>query len=775
MSSVTSALAADSTTESAVARACPPALGESLDDPVAQATFTEWQACSDGRREARSRLRVTGMYCAACAGIVERALADAAGVLDARVNAATARLALTWDPAQAQLSSLAAAVQAAGYGIVPDAAAPAREVRQREQRQALWRLFVSAFCMMQVMMLATPIYFAAPGEMAADQRQLLNWGAWMFSIPVLLFAAGPFFAGAWQQLRQRRVGMDVPVSLALAVTFVASTGAAFEPGGLFGSEVYFDSLTMFVCFLLAARTLEQRARHRVISTLEDTIERLPSGAQRLSEAGAVDMVAPAELRRGDRVRVPAGAVFPADGVIIEGLTLADEALLSGESEPQRKACGAQVVAGSVNIDAPVVMRVERVGAETRYEAIVALMREALVQRPRLLRAADRIAGPFLWVVLLLAAGSAAVWSVIDPSRAVWVAVSVLVVTCPCALSLAAPSALLAAAGSLARRGVLLQRLDAIEALARMQRLFIDKTGTLTDDRVELAAVQDVAGTPLEPSAASRALQLAASLAAWSNHPLSRSLVAAAGGDPPHRPWQDVQEHPGLGLSARLDGVAVRLGRRDWVLLAASEAALGPVDDDKNGLCAWFVREDAPVVQFRLQETLREGARDAIETLERDGVRVNLLSGDRPQRVAAVASRLGITEARGGASPQDKVDAVAAAQARGEVVGMLGDGINDAPVLARADVALAMGQAALISRQRADGVVLSMRLDDVATAREVARHAVRVIRQNLGWAIGYNLVCIPLALGGWLPPWLAGLGMALSSLTVVLNAQRLSRC
>ena len=773
MSSATSALAADPTAVSAAAPACPRVLGESLDDPVAQATFTEWRACSDGRREARSRLRVTGMYCAACAGIVERALADAPGVLDAHVNAATARMALTWDPAQAQLSSLAAAVQAAGYGIVPDAAAPAREVRQREQRQALWRLFVAAFCMMQVMMLAAPIYFAAPGEMAADQRQLLNWGAWMFSIPVLLFAAGPFFAGAWQQLGQRRIGMDVPVSLAMAVTFVASTGAAFDPGGLFGSEVYFDSLTMFVCFLLAARTLEQRARHRVISTLEDTIERLPSGAQRLSEGDAVEVVAPAELRRGDRVRVPAGAAFAADGVIIEGRTLADEALLSGESEPQRKACGAQVVAGSINVDAPVVMRVERVGAETRYEAIAALMREALVQRPRLLRVADRVAGPFLWAVLLLAAAGAAVWSVIDPSRAVWVAVSVLVVTCPCALSLAAPSALLAAAGRLARRGVLLQRLDALEALARMQRLFIDKTGTLTEDRIDLAAVQDVAGTPLEPAAASRALQLAASLAASSNHPLSRSLVAAAGGEPPQWRWQDVQEHPGLGLSGRLDGVAARLGRRDWVL-AASDAALGPVDDDQAGLCTWFVRMDAPAMQFRFQETLREGARDAIETLERDGVRVTLLSGDRPQRVAAVASRLGVADAQGGALPQDKVAAVAAAQARGEVVGMLGDGINDAPVLARADVALAMGQAALISRQRADGVVLSMRLDDVATAREVARRAVRVIRQNLGWAIGYNLVCIPLALAGWLPPWLAGLGMALSSLAVVLNAQRLSR-
>jgi Cu2+-exporting ATPase len=307
----------------------------------------------------------------------------------------------------------------------------------------------------------------------------------------------------------------------------------------------------------------------------------------------------------------------------------------------------------------------------------------------------------------------------------------------------------------------------------MQRLFVDKTGTLTEDRVEFVAALDGNGAPMPAPMAARALQLAASLAAWSNHPLSRSLVAAAGGSTARGSWRDVQEHPGDGLSGRLDGAPARLGRRDWVL-AGHEAPGAAVDDDAAGLCAWFVRDGEPAVQFRFRETLREGARRAIETLERDGVRISLLSGDRATRVAAVAARLGVGDARGAASPQDKVQAVASAQARGEVVGMLGDGINDAPVLARADVSLAMGQAALVARQRADGVVLSMRLGDVATARAVSRRALRIVRQNFAWAIGYNLVGIPLALAGWLPPWLAGLGMALSSLIVVLNAQRLAR-
>lgn len=747
-----------------------------FDDPVAQAAFTEWRTGEDGEREGTSRLRVTGMYCAACAGIVEGALRRMPGVVQAQVNAGTQRLLLRWRPAQAPLSQLAEAVRTAGYGVLPDVAAEAREQRQREQRQALWRLFVAAFCMMQVMMMAVPLYFAGPADIPDDQRRLLNWGAWMFSLPVMLFAAGPFFTSAWQQLRQRRIGMDVPVSVALVVTFVASTGAAFAPGGWFGHEVYFDSLTMFVCFLLVARTLEQRARHRVVNALEDSIDRLPTGVQRLLADGRLETVAPLQLRPGDCVRVPRGEAFPADGVLVEGQTRADEALLTGESEALRKEPGSEVVAGSMNLDAPVVMRVERVGEQTRYEAIVSLMREALVQRPRLLRAADRAAGPFLWTVLVLAAGGAAAWSVIDPSRAIWVAVSVLVVTCPCALSLAAPSALLAAAGALTRRGILIQRLDALEPLARLQRIYFDKTGTLTEERLELAGVFDADGRALDADATAKALCLAAGLASWSGHPLSRTLVAAAqaAGLEPQR-WTAVHEEPGKGLVGFAAGAAAdaqgRLGSAAWACPGDERANQTTAD---AAVSVWFAVADRLSVRFTFHETLRAGTREALQALRADGVHVSLLSGDRNERVQAAAARLAIDDARGGATPQDKLAAVAAAQSRGEIVGMVGDGLNDAPVLARADVSFAMGQGALLARQRADAVVLSMRLADIAAARTVAQRAVRIVRQNLAWAAGYNFVCIPLALAGWLPPWLAGLGMALSSLAVVLNALRLTR-
>ncbi len=325
--------------------------------------------------------------------------------------------------------------------------------------------------------------------------------------------------------------MDVPVSLGVAITFIASTGATFSPDGVFGHEVYFDSLTMFVSFLLGSRYLELSARHRAAEALESSLARLPETAWRVLPDGSTEAVSLHRLQPGDLLRVPLGQAFPADGQVEQGHTRADEALLTGESAPVDKPQGAAVVAGSTNLGAPVLMRVQRVGGDTRLEAIVSMMRSAMAQRPAAAALADRWAPPFLWTVLVLAAGAAAVWSVIDPSRAVWVAVSVLIVTCPCALSLAAPATLVAAARGLARRGVLLQRLDALERLARVQQVFFDKTGTLTEDRLQLAQVQLTDAGQAMLGDVARARAAAAALAAWSSHPLSRAVVEAQGVHP----------------------------------------------------------------------------------------------------------------------------------------------------------------------------------------------------------------------------------------------------
>lgn len=741
---------------------------QALDDPVEQAAFTQWCTTAQGAREAVSQFQLSGMHCAACAGIIEGALSAVRGVLEAHVSVSGARAEVRWDPQLTRPSALVAAVRAAGYGAVPDAAAPARALRQAEQRRALWRIFVAGLCMMQVMMYAAPAYVAAPGEISPDVQRLLQWASWLLCIPVMLFSAAPFFGGAWRSLRQGRMAMDVPVALGLAVTFVASSGATFDPGGVFGREVYFDSLAMFVFFLLGGRYLELRARHAVAATLEGTLARLPQTVLRLDATGVAETVALRLVRPGERLRILAGQAFPADGTLLEGRTLADEALLTGESRPVAKGVGDEVVAGSLNLHAPVVLRVVRIGPDTRYEGIVALTRSALTHRPALVRQADRLAGPFLWGVLVLALAAAALWSIIDPPRAVWVAVSVLIVTCPCALSLAAPSALLAATGALARRGILLQRLEALEALARVDWLYLDKTGTLTEDRMHLVAIDPQPAALSQEQGSKDLLHQAATLAALSTHPIARALVAAAEPHPPlPNPWSDVQETPGLGLAARhTDGSTYRLGNANWV--AADGHAEG---GDSN---VWFGREGQVLARFEVAEVMRADAATAIRRLSDAGLHVAILSGDSPARTEALGQKLGLHDVRGGASPEDKLSTLAEAQAAGHVVAMVGDGLNDAPVLARADVSFAFAHGSAIAKLHADAILLGDRLGDVADARDHARRTMRVLRQNLTWAALYNAVCIPLALAGWLPPWAAGLGMACSSLFVVLNSLRLRR-
>ncbi|MBT9495501.1 MAG: cation-translocating P-type ATPase [Paucibacter sp.] len=741
-----------------------------LDDPDLLAPFSRWMPVAAGDPAlAESQFQLSGLHCAACAGIIERALLDLTGVQAARVNAASARLTLSWRPAEIRLATIVERVERAGYGAAPDAAAPARQLREREHRTALWRLFVAVFLMMQVMMMAAPAYFAEPGDLSPDLARLLQWASWVLSLPVLLFSAGPFFSAAWRQIRARRLGMDVPVALGLATTFVASSGALFEPGGVFGNEVYFDSLTMFVAFLLAGRFLEMRARHRAAAALEQTSAALPDAVERIAPDGSSSHVAPSRLRVGDLVRVCAGQAFPADGCIESGLTSANEALLTGESLPVAKGVGDEVVAASLNLQAPVLLRVQRVGADTRHQAIQRLMREALTQRPAATELAERIAGPFLWAVLALAAGGALLWSFIDPSRAVWVAVSVLIVTCPCALSLAAPAARLAATGALARRGMLLVRLELLETLCKVDTVVLDKTGTLTEEGMELLQTQAMGGE------AASLLGAARSMARHSQHPFSRALVAAGGVEHGADDWTQIQELPGLGLQA-LDaqGRIWRLGALAWVddglgALATSESPAEPLAGAQLAFGGAGQR-----LCMRFGERMRADAPAALAALHAQGLRSLLLSGDATERVEALAAAAGVQSSLGGATPALKLAAVSQLQAEGRCVLMVGDGINDAPVLARADASVVMGQGAMLARASADALLLSNRLMDLALARGLALRTDRVIRQNLLWAALYNAACIPLALAGLLPPWAAGLGMAASSLFVVLNAQRLAR-
>lgn len=769
-----------------------PAQQAGLDDPdLLQQCVVEIPMGSSLRRIG---LGLSGMYCAACAITIEDALRKVPGVTEVQVQATSQRARILVNPAAVKLSELVAAVQDAGYRAWPDAAARAGHERLRERRVLMWRLSVAAFCMMQVMMITWPQYVAGQDEIPADLWNLMNWACWVLSLPVMLFSCGPFLQGAWRAARRGRVSMDTPVSLGILGTFIVSTGVTFGNQDLFGHEAYFDSLTMFVTFLLAGRWLESRARERVTQSLESMCVRLPEAVERAVNAEedlatvASESTPLSSLRHGDRVRVAVGQAFPADGQILAGETEVDESLLTGESRAVPRQVGQMVVAGSLNMSAPVWMAIERLGPDTRYQQIVSLVHQAMTEKPGWMRFADRMAAPFLWGVILLAAGGALAWQWIDPSKSVWVAVSVLVVTCPCALSLAAPSALLAAAGAMARKGLLVRRLDALEALAEIDQVYFDKTGTLTEGElsiVSLATPQGrIAAAQGLPAAQIEHWGLAAALASYSQHPLSRSLVKAAqdAGGWPATSWVDVREQAGKGVQATdAQGRVWRLGLLSWVLpAAAAEAGWWTQDSDAR---VWMAAIDdtgtlvpETVTGFVFDEVFRAEARPTVQRLRELGCQSALLSGDQASRVHAAARLLGQGEdmvvAQAQATPEDKLNVIARIQAEGHRVAVVGDGINDAPVLAKADVSVALDQGAALAQSQADLIILGGRLLGLPEAVVISRQAMRIVRQNLAWAAIYNASCIPLALAGLMPPWLAGLGMALSSLGVVLNALRL---
>ncbi|MDB5732960.1 MAG: heavy metal translocating P-type ATPase, partial [Variovorax sp.] len=659
---------------------------------------------------------------------------------------------------------------AAGYRLLPVGDVLASTRRSRAARLALWRWLVAGFCMMQVMMYAYPAYIAQPGDMTPDAVRLLRWASWVLTLPVMFFSCGPFFRNALRDLGQRRIGMDLPVALGMAITFAVSSAGTFDVAGPLGHEVYFDSLTMFVFFLLTGRWLEMRLRDRTAGALEALVNRLPDSIERLGADGAFTRVAVRRLAVGDVVRVLPGEAFPADGVVVVGDTSADEALLTGESHPVARPCGARVLAGSYNLASTVQMQVESIGASTRFAQIVALMEGASLCKPRLARLADRVARPFLVGVLGAAALAAALWWPVDSSKALMVAVAVLIATCPCALSLATPAAMLASAGALARGGVMVRNLQALEALAAVDTVVFDKTGTLTRDTPRLDQVHSRPGVRQD-----EALALAAALGAQSLHPAARAVVKAwSARQPAPAPWtlSDFTERAGQGVEGTLRPCG-GMGGRGRRLRLGSVRFCGGAPRHVRAAQVHLADDQGWLASFELAEDLRDDAIATVAALEAQGLSVHLLSGDRDGAAHQIAARAGIRHARGDCTPEDKLRALRQLQSRGRCVAMVGDGLNDGPVLAHAHASFAFGQAVPLAQARSDFIVLGDSLAAISRTIAQARRSIRVVRQNLWWAAGYNLVWVPFAFAGWLPPWLAGLGMAISSVVVVLNASRLA--
>ena len=744
--------------------ALPAVLGELtlFDHPDVQKTFVRPLA----GHEREASLILEGITCAACVWLNEQHLTRQAGVTAVDINYATRRARVRWDEQRIKLSGILAAVASIGYHAYPYDAARSEEIAQRERRAALWRLFVAGFGMMQVMMYALPVYLADEGSMSTDVEQLMRWASLVLTLPVVLYSAAPFFRNAWRDLRLMRVGMDVPVALGVGAAFAASLWSTLAGAG----EVYFDSVTMFVFLLLGGRYLEMLARHRSVRSIERVGRALPAFADRLTAFPALETerVVVSALQPGDRVLVAPGQAIPADGRVLQGESEVDESLLSGESRPIAKAAGSELTGGTTNVRSPLVLQVDKVGEATRLAAIVRLMERAITEKPRVVQLADRVAAWFVAALLLLALATGIVWSQIDPSRALWVFVSVLVVSCPCALSLATPAALAVATGAFSRLGLLVSRGHAIETLARADHFIFDKTGTLTWGRLRLRQT-----LPLTGLSAEAALRLAAALEQGSEHAVGAALrqAAEAGALPPP---QALQSHTGQGVEGLLDGRRLRLGRPGFAgalhglpLPPAARALLATGDT-----CVALADDSAWLAVFRLGDEVRAEAGELARRLRDFGCGITILSGDSAEAVAQVAKALAIEDAHGGMTPQDKHDFIVRLQQRGAVVAMVGDGVNDAPVLAQAQVSVAMGGGTELARNQADIVLLGEDLGRLALAVALARRTRRIVRQNLGWAFAYNLSAIPLAMLGWITPWMAGIGMSASSLLVVLNALRL---
>ncbi|MCL6556642.1 MAG: cadmium-translocating P-type ATPase [Burkholderiales bacterium] len=705
-------------------------------------------------------LILEGITCAACIWLNERHLMQLPGVKGVNVNYASHRARILWDEREISLSKILAEIRLLGYSAHPFSAHAADTLRRARRASDLRRLFVAGLASAQVMMFAIALYAGAYYyDMDHGTAQLMRWASLLLSIPVVFYSAIPFYRGARSALRTGHLNMDVPVTLAVLAGFFGSAWVTWRGEGV----VYYDTITMFVFILLASRFLEQGAREKSVEAAENLLKLAPAMATRLREEKP-EVVPVLELAVDDLILVRPGEAVAADGVVIEGESSTDEALLTGESRPVPKRPGDAVIAGSINLEGPLKVRVTGVGENTVLAGIVRLLDRAQAQKPRLAMLADRVAAYFTAFLLLLALATGIGWYWVDPGRVFEIVLAVLVVTCPCALSIAAPAAIAAAASSLLKRGILLTRGHALETLARVDHVVLDKTGTLTHGRPTLERVIPLAGMEAE-----QAKLLAASLEQASEHPLAASFLAAVEGRA-CLPVALPQNLPGQGVAGTIGGVRYTLGSTR--LLKETPQLPQAADWPAGATVVWLAVEGKPLAAFVLADRLRPEAGELMERLKALGVGVSILSGDDEAAVRHVAETLGVADWHARARPEDKLAKLQALQAAGRVVAMVGDGVNDAPVLAAAQVSIAMGGGTQVARASSDIVLLSENLLDVARALATGRRAIAIMKSNFAWAVGYNVLALPFAVLGYIPPWLAAIGMSASSLIVVLNALRL---
>ncbi len=707
-----------------------------------------------------AKLNVIGISCAACAWLIENYLAKIEGVLNVQVNVSSRRAHIEWNNSLVKLSKIMESLESIGYQPQPAIASIQDEIQKKEQKELLLRLGLAGIGMMQVGMVAIALYAGDIQGISDHWQFLLRCVSWVIATPVLLYSANPFFISAFRALRLRHLSMDVPIALALSIAYFASGYATITRSG----DVYFDSISMLTFFLLLGRYIEAKARHSSAFTFSNLSQLLPLSVE-LFDGKNKKRVPLKKIQVDDNVWVPSGEVFPFDGVIEEGRTTVDESVLTGESEQKQKQEGDTVLAGSTNGDTGIRLSVLAVAQNTLLAKIENLIENAASTKPKQQEWADKIAAYFVGIVLLIASIVAVGWYFIAPEKILWVLISVLVVTCPCALSLATPVALTVGTLKLRKMGMLVRSRFFLESLPNITNIVFDKTGTLTEGKLSVGEIRRISSQRFQLRDQD-ILDYIAALELNSSHPIANAFAK------PEVVYQavNVKVSPGLGIQGEINGRKFCFGKMEYSLSNSSLELSYPGE----GLWQLLSVDNHPFAWVLLKDTPRKNLHSALKHIADQKLEVEVLSGDRKENVRDFCREYSIESFSGELLPGDKLDRIRYLQKQGRHILMVGDGINDVPVLSGADLSVAIAGSTQLAESKADCVLMNGDLSTLAKAMAFSKMVKRTIRQNFIWAVGYNVIALPAAITGILPPYIAAIGMSLSSLIVVLNALRLNR-
>lgn len=702
-------------------------------------------------------LIIEGIVCAACIWLNEQYLQQLPGITQVSINYSTHRANVEWDDTRIHLSDILQAISSIGYLAHPYDPATQQQIYENQRKQLIRQIGIAGLFGMQIMMFALALYGGDWWGISDSFKTFFRWISLLLTLPVIGFSAQPFFKGAWVDLKHKRAGMDVPVSLGMSLAFCASLYNTWTGK----SDVYFDSIAMFVFLLLSVRLFELSARKNAAEKIESLTNLTPTMSNRLNEDGSVDIVPTVELKLQDQFLVKPGEIIPTDGILLSQHALVDEALLTGEQHAVSKQAGDILIGGSYNLDQPVKLQVHQLGQDTVLSGIKRLIEKAQGFKPKVAMMADRVATLFVAVLLVLVTVAGIYWWQVDPERMLPILVATLVVTCPCALSLATPASLSAAIGSLTRNGMLVAHSRALEVMPQIDTVVFDKTGTLTTGVLSLQIqVSD------EESRATTYRQIAHSLELQSEHPVARALVSD---EIESLVVENFHNISGQGIRGDIDGVTYYIGNKAFI----SEIATLPEQSFNRDLqVVHLVKRGQWLASFCFSDPLKDDALSTVQQLQQRGIDVRILSGDRFAYVESIAAQLGINHFDAEQFPDDKLNIVKQLQAAGHKVAMVGDGINDAPVLAAADLSISLSVGTDLARAASDMVINGGQLAPLSNAMRITTKMMSIIRQNFTWAITYNIVAVPFSMAGLVQPWLAAIGMSLSSLVVVLNALRL---